>query len=118
MKIQGGINVTGDGNIVNIAGKLESIRIAINKPQDNSDLQYLLKTLVDQIDLAAQANSEKTNDLVENLEKLVAETHRQSPDKKWYELSLQGIKDAATAIGEIGKPILNTLAALKPLLLI
>jgi len=39
------------------------------------------------------------------------------PRRKWYELSLEGIKEAALAVGEIAKPIVDTVAKLGPLLI-
>jgi hypothetical protein len=42
---------------------------------------------------------------------------RETPCRKWYELSVEGIKDAATALGEIAAPVVTILGQLMPFLL-
>ena len=118
MKIEGGINVNGDGNIINVAGRISDVRISIDKGNgQNADINKLLKLLAGQIETVASSNEAAATELVDNLERLVAETEKSQPNKKWYELSIDGLKEAAGAIGEIGEPILKTLSTLLPLLL-
>jgi len=52
-----------------------------------------------------------------NLEALSKEVASDEPDRQWYEVSLGGLKEAAQAVGEIAKPILNTVGMLSTLLL-
>ena len=40
-----------------------------------------------------------------------------APRKKWYEASLEGIKETALAVGEIAKPVLTIAEKLSQLLL-
>ncbi len=118
MKIEGGINVNGDGNIVNVAGRISGIKVLIDKGNtQTADINKLLKLLAGQIEAVAHSNEAAATELVGNLEHLVAETEKSQPNKKWYELSIDGLKEAAGSIGEIGEPILKTLATLIPLLL-
>jgi hypothetical protein len=52
-----------------------------------------------------------------NLEALSKEVNSAKPQKKWYDVSLDGLKEAAQAVGELGAPILQTVSKLIPLLL-
>jgi tRNA A37 threonylcarbamoyltransferase TsaD len=58
---------------------------------------------------------------VENMAKradtLVTESKSATPDKEWYQLSFKGIKEAALAIGEAAKPVMDVAEKLSPLLL-
>ena len=118
MKIEGGINVNGDGNIVNVAGRISDVKISIDKGNaQTAEINELLKLLAEQIEATVRLNEAAAAELVDNLERMVTETEKSQPNKKWYELSIDGLKEAAGAIGEIGEPILKTLAMLSPLLL-
>ena len=52
-----------------------------------------------------------------DVEAIVDETTRAEPRRRWYEVSLSGLKEAAEAVGDLGKPVLETVARLTPLLL-
>jgi hypothetical protein len=52
-----------------------------------------------------------------NAKKLSEEMAESQPDRKWYELSLDGLKEAAEAVGAIATPIITTVGKLRPLLL-
>ena len=53
-----------------------------------------------------------------NIKKLSEEIAEPEPDRKWYELSIEGLKEAAVAVGEIGIPIIETLKKLGEILLL
>jgi hypothetical protein len=52
-----------------------------------------------------------------DVETLSKEMSQPKPRRAWYELSLKGLREAAEAVGEIGKPIVETVKLLWPLLL-
>lgn len=50
---------------------------------------------------------EGAEQVARDLETLTAEATSKEPRRKWWELSIEGLKDAAKNIGEIGKPVLE-----------
>ena len=53
--------------------------------------------------------AEVAKDVAKDLDILVGEAVKKEPRRKWYELSAEGLKEAAQKVGEIGKPILGLL---------
>lgn len=83
----------------------------------NEDVKKLMdKLLRDITEVAKTAPGKQSKDLAENAAVLSKEVVRDTPRRKWYELSIEGLKEAAEAIGEVGKPILETAGKLLPLL--
>ena len=54
--------------------------------------------------------------MARDVESLCKETASSKPRRKWYEMSIEGLKEAAEAVGEVGKPILKTVGKLLPML--
>ena len=52
----------------------------------------------------------------DDLDTLTKEAARPQPRRKWWELSIEGIKEAAESVKEIGVPVLETVKMLVPLL--
>jgi hypothetical protein len=109
------------GNVFNIAdylvGVSNTVTQTVTQSQAGPDVKALMKELSDRIAAAAsQIKDEKVAKQLgqdaTNLSGEVAGAQR----KKWYELSLSGLKEAAVAVGEVGKPILDTVMKLAPLL--
>ena len=67
--------------------------------------------------LFRSVNPTKIQQMAGDLKTLSDEMVKAEPRRKWYELSLEGIKEAAKAIGEIGKPVIETVTKLIPLLI-
>jgi hypothetical protein len=114
-------NVTGHGNIVNVADFMSNVTNTVNQQLTQSaapdDVQALIKQLVKQIEeIATKIEPQKTQQLGADVEALTKEVTSPQPRKKWYELALESIKETATTIGEVGKPILDTVKTLAPLL--
>lgn len=115
------INV-GDGSTivgsVVMADKIEGSFTQLSGSAVNDDLEHLLKQLLTQIAAAGSAlSSESADQLARDAKALTDEVTGPDPRRRWYELSLEGIREAAIAIGDIGKPILETTAKLLPLLI-
>lgn len=99
---------------------IEGSQVTLGQSNVNTELKSILDQLLSQAkELAAKSPSEKAakaNEVAENVDALVKEVARPQPRRAWYELSVKGLKEAAEAVGEIGKPILETAAKLLPLL--
>ncbi len=67
-------------------------------------------------DKVPNAHAQQFADMVEDVATLTSEAGRESPRKKQYQLSLEGIKEAAVTLGEIAKPVLAVAEKLAPLL--
>jgi uncharacterized protein YjbI with pentapeptide repeats len=82
------------------------------------EIRVLVNQLIQQLQaIAEKIPADKARQMGADAETLSKEMAQPAPRRKWYELSIEGLKDAATAVGEVGKPILETVAKLGPLLL-
>ena len=111
----------GDGSVVH--GDLvvaNSIRDSFNRVKDsktNAELKKLLEQLASQVGaVVPHLNGEQAQNVANDLETLTKEASSTKPREKWWKLSIQGLKDAATAVKEIGAPILKTATLIAPLL--
>jgi hypothetical protein len=55
--------------------------------------------------------------MTKNLTRLTEELASPEPDREWYRVSLNGLKQAAETVGELAVPIITTVKALLPILL-
>jgi hypothetical protein len=77
----------------------------------------LLEQLLNEIQaLNGKVPEQSMQILSEESETLITETTKEQPRKKYLGLSLEGIKEAALALKEIGEPILEIATKLSPLL--
>lgn len=53
--------------------------------------------------------------MVQDAEALAKEMASGSPRRKWYELSVEGLCDAAEALGKVGEAVVKAAAKLGPL---
>ncbi len=114
-------NVTlGNGVVVN--GPLtvaNSVKDSFNRGEavTSPDLRELLTKLSSQVgEILQRMPAESAEKAADDLAMLTKELSRPAPRRQWWELSVDGIKEAATAMGEIGAPIIKTVAELLPLL--
>lgn len=100
----------------NIAGRDVNIN---NTTATNADVNVLLEQLLSEIKALNEKvpASQTIADISQDAELLVAETQREEPRKNRLGISLDGIKEAALALKEIGEPILEIATKLSPLLL-
>ena len=116
------VTVSGTGNIVNVAEFMSGVTNTVNNNLQQSsiddDVKKLVTELSQQIEaIAKEADPAQTQKLGKNLERLSDEMTSNEPDKRWYELSLEGLKEAAEAIGAIATPVIATVTKLSALLL-
>jgi hypothetical protein len=121
-KVMVNIEASGTGNIINVAKYMIDVTNTVNQNVTQSsasgEVKELMKSLVDQVTAAAPKIDPATAEqLGKNLEALSKELNSAKPQRKWYEVSLDGLKEAAEAVGELGVPIVKTVAKLVPLLL-
>ncbi|CAM3918567.1 hypothetical protein [Rheinheimera salexigens] len=99
-----------------IADSIQNSFNAIQNSETNPEVTELMQQLLKQITLLAQTMPVQTKVMAKDAEALSNEVVSEVPRRKWYELSLEGIKEAAAAMGEVGKPIIETTIKLLPLL--
>jgi hypothetical protein len=110
------------GNGVVIHGNLTvagSIKDSFNRSESvgDPDLRNLLTKLSSQVgEILGQMQADVAKQVADDLEALTKELARPAPRKKWWQLSVAGIEDAAVAVGSIGKPVVETVKLLLPLL--
>jgi hypothetical protein len=107
--IQGGFNV------------LSSIQDSYNKVNSANtpdDLKTLLKQLAKEVAAISEHLSvEKAEQVARDLENLTAEATSENPRKEWWQLSVEGLKQAAKDVGEIGEPVLKLATTIVTMLL-
>lgn len=117
---QRNINI-GAGATINapvvMADKIENSFNTLASSQANDELKNLMSEMLKQVVAAGNALPlESAEELARDAETLTKEVSSKNPRRKWYEFSLNNIKETAEAVGEIGKPILEITAKLLPLL--
>ncbi len=112
-----GNNNTIHGSVV-AAEKIEKSFNSLQQSTAAPEVKELLTQLLNEIKAlnAKVPDSQEIKDISEDAETLINESNRESPRKKQYEFSLEGIKNTATTLGDIAKPVLATAKALGALL--
>ena len=97
------------GNINQVAA--DTISNAFNTvaqssaPQDlKAELEKLNQAVAEMVKLLPE---EKQREVAQDLKTLTDEATSSSPRKKWYELSAEGIIEAAKAVGEAATPVIT-----------
>lgn len=114
--------VNGDGNIVNVAEVMANVTNVVNTNLAVSDANEDVKTSIRELNLQLQEISTKiqpaaAKSMANDLQTLSNEIASPQPRRRYYELTLGGLKEAAEAVGEIATPIILTVAKLSALLL-
>lgn len=123
----GAINLTEKkikiGDIGSFQGNLtqaESIEGSFNStstPGQESELDGLLKTLFTQVtQLCKELDQSRAEQVRRDLELLVAEAKSSQPRQKWYELSAEGLLEAAKSTKALFDPISKTIKSIISLL--
>ncbi|RRS10493.1 hypothetical protein EAG18_00200 [Pseudoalteromonas sp. J010] len=115
------LTIGGDGNIVNIAENMENVTNSVNNNFSESivdkNIEGLVKQLHEEIHkISQEVNPSTAKKLARNAQSISDEITSEEPDKRWFELSLTGIKECAETLGSIANPILNIAQKLAPLL--
>lgn len=102
-----------------IADKIENCFNTIDKSDIDEELKKVLEQLVkNTIDLARKSSvsMDDAEIITRDVESLSQEVASSKPRERTTSRLINDIKDVATKVGEIGKPILNTVATLAPLI--
>ncbi len=106
------------GNINQVAA--DTISNAFNTVTQSSATQEL-KTELEKLNQAVTEMvkllpEEKQREVAQDLKTLTDEATSESPRKKWYELSAEGLIEAAQAVGEVATPVITATKAVLTLL--
>ena len=112
----------GAGATVNapvvMADRIENSFNTLAAAKTDENVKALMEDLLRQVAEAGNAMPKETADeLARDAETLTKEVTSTAPRRKWYEFSIENIKQAAIAVGEVGEPILKTAGKLLPLLI-
>jgi hypothetical protein len=101
-------NITAKNYAENNSGNMAGRDVIINNNANNADVNVLLEKLLAEITALNEKvpASQIIKDIQQDAETLVAETQRESPRHNRLGISLDGIKEAALALGEAATPIL------------
>jgi hypothetical protein len=95
------INV-GDENVVT-----QTIQSSFNTPS-NPDLAPLLAQLTQAVEeMLKHLPAEQAQETRDDLKRLQEELQKPQPRKKWYNLSIEGLIQAAKNVGAIGGPVIE-----------
>lgn len=116
------INISGTGHILNLAKFMSDVTITVNNNMAESDANGEVKALIKQLNeeierVASQIDPSQVKKMVKGLEALSREVASDDPERRWYEVSLEGIKEAAQTVGKIAYPIIDIAGKLSALLL-
>jgi len=101
----GNVTVSGDFTFVTAKNITNSFN-KIGESNANDDLKEKLKVLAIEVaKLAKELPPDKAEEVTRDLDSLTSEAVAKNPRKKWYELSLQGILDAAIFVASMIGPI-------------
>ena len=90
----------------------------LKRSEQPNEIKELIKLLNDQIRvLADKVPVDSVEKMTKGMTRLSDELSTKKPYKDWCKLSLSGIKEAAEAVGAIGKPVLEIVSKLVPLVL-
>ncbi len=111
-----GDNAQVSGNVV-VADSIKNSFNAAAQSNAPDELKTLLKELTTRVgEMTKAMPAEAAKETGENLEALVNESIKEKPRQKWYQLSGEGLIEAAKAVGDIGKPVVETVMKILALL--
>lgn len=112
----GNVTVSGDFNQVTA----QNIENSFNKAAGSEvkqDLKEALKTLTAQVaELAKQLPPQQAEEVSKDLSTLTSEAVSKTPRKRWYEMSADGLLEAAKTVAEMSGPVTTAVKAVLALL--
>jgi hypothetical protein len=123
MMVEKQVTVSGTGNIVNVAEFMSNVTNTVNNNLAESNAGDDVKALIGQLNeeierLAPEVDPSLVKKMGKNLEALSKETASEEPERRWYEVSLEGLKEAAQAMGALAEPVVKIVGKLSALLLL
>jgi ribosome recycling factor len=112
----GEVSVTGDFSFVTA----RNIQDSFNKSSStvgNTQLKQTLQALTAEVGrLAAKLSKDEAEKVSQDLQTLTSEATSKSPRRKWYELSAEGLIEAAKTVAEMAEPVSTAVKAVLALL--
>ena len=100
--MEGSAIAQGEGNSIS-----QHNENSFNTPS-NPDLAPLLVQLTAAVEATlSHLDDEQAEEVKEDLTRLREELQKEKPRRKWYSVSIEGLKAAAQNVGEIGAPVLQ-----------
>lgn len=101
------ININAKGDVAFAKNQaIATVNKRIGESNAPEELQQRLKQLTDAVSaMIAGMPEPKAKEVSEDLATLVNEATREAPRRKWYELSGEGLIEAARAVGALGEPV-------------
>jgi len=111
----------GDGTIIHgdfvVANKIKDSFNKVDSSNVSDNLKEILKMLATEVGkISKELPKEQAEQVANDLQTLTNEATSENPRKKWWQLSAEGIKEAAQSVGEVGKTALMLLTKLIPIL--
>jgi len=111
-----GDQATVHGDLV-VADVIQGSFNKIGASGASDDLKSLLEGLTREVErMAGELEKDRAEELLEDLQTFINAATKKNPRKKWWQLSAEGIKEAAKTAGEIGLSALKHLDKIIPLL--
>ncbi len=112
----GNVSVTGDFNVA-VADQIEGSFNRAASPGVPEELKAALQQLsIEVAKVAEQLRPAQAEAAARDLDSLVKEATAAEPRKKWYEVSAEGLLEAAKAVGETAAPLIEVVAKVLALL--
>lgn len=117
IKVTLGDNATIQGSFTVV----NSIQNSFNKAKDatmDDDLKGLLTDLsIAIVRMIEDLSEEEGQRAARALQIIIDEATKENPDQKWWQVSVDGLTEAAENVGKVGKPVLDIVKQLVPILL-
>lgn len=105
--VSGSVNISAP---ITIADTVENSFNQLSESNVRDDIKSILEDLLIAVNELNKAvlpeQSEAAQAMVRDAEALIKETASAKPRKKWYELSIEGLKEAAESLGSVASPVL------------
>ncbi|MCF0065682.1 hypothetical protein MUK70_11425 [Dyadobacter chenwenxiniae] len=115
-------NENSPGAITNVADYMADVTNHVNQQLGSANSPTELKELVIQLSeriaaLSSDIDTKTAETLGKDVKALSEELASTTPRKSWFSMAIESIKNVVVPLGEIAKPVLETIAKLTPLLL-
>ena len=115
--VSGNISISAP---ITIADNIENSFNQLSKADMRDDIKSLLEELLVKISevnkVVPPESFDEAQEMARSAEDLVREATSEKPRKKWYELSIEGLKEAAVSIGSIADPVLSVVGKIATIL--
>lgn len=112
----GNVTVTGDFNVV-VADQIENSFNRVAAAGVTQELKDALQKLaIESAKVAKELPPDKAEEVARDLDSLTKEATAAKPRRKWFEVSAEGLVEAARAVGEAAKPLIDTVKLVLALL--